>query len=110
MHAGCGTDQTELPSRGSMANTDEEHRYAIRAALAAGAMTLLAIFGTIGVAVVGIVLVGESAFTGSEMLFAFAMAGVVLIVFLAFVFQRLLRIRAEKTGTGSVDIDVGDRT
>jgi hypothetical protein len=92
-----------------MANTDEEHRHAIRAALAAGAMALLAIFGTMGVAVVGI-LVGVSVFSGFEMLFAFAMAGAVLIVFLALIFQRLVRIRAEKTGTGSVDIDVGGPT
>jgi hypothetical protein len=92
-----------------MANTDEEHRYAIRAALAAGAMALLAIFGTIGVAVVGI-LVGVSVLSGFEMLLAFAMAGVVLIVFLALIFQRLVRIKAEKTGTGSVDIDVGGPT
>lgn len=92
-----------------MANTDEEHRYAIRAALAAGAMALLAIFGTIGLTVVGI-LVGVAVFSGFEMLLAFAMAGVVLIVFLALIFQRLVRIRAEKTGTGSVDIDVGGPT
>lgn len=92
-----------------MANADEEHRYRIRAALAAGAMTLLAIFGTIGAAVAGI-LVGVSVFSGLEMLFAFAIAAVVLIVFLAFIFERLVRIRAEKAGTASVDIDVGGPT
>lgn len=90
-----------------MANTDEEHRFAILAALAAGAMALLAAFATIGAAIVGVILVGKSMFSGFEMLVAFAMVGVVLLVFLALVFQRLLRIRAEKTGTGSVDIDVG---
>ena len=73
-------------------------------------MTLLAIFGTMGVAVVGLVVVGESVFSGSEMLVAFAIAGLVLVIFLAFLFQRLLRIKAERTGTGSVDIDVGGRS
>ena len=93
-----------------MAPNDQEHRFATFAGLAAGAMALLAIFATIGGALVGVIVTGESLFSGFEMLVAFALAGVVLLVFLAFLFQRLFRIRAKKTGTGSVDINVGGRT
>jgi hypothetical protein len=91
-------------------STDEQQRTAIRAALAGGAMGVLVIFATLAAAVLSALLVGASVFSGSEMLVAFAIAGLVLVVFLAFVFQRLLRIKAEKTGTGSVDIDVGGPT
>jgi hypothetical protein len=60
--------------------------------------------------VLPLILVGKPLFSGAEMLVAFAIAGVVLVVFCAFLFQRLLRIKAEKTGTGAVDIDIGGPT
>jgi Na+/proline symporter len=96
--------------RRATTNAHDQHRHDTRAALIGAAMALLAAFATLAAAVLPLILVGRSLFSGAEILVAFAILGVVLVVFYAFVFQRLLRLKAEKNGTGSIDIDIGGPT
>lgn len=88
---------------------DDPHHHATRAALIGGGMALGAVSLTLAAVLLSLLL-GVALFTGFEVRAAFAMVAVVLMVFFAFVFQRLFRLKAEASREkGAIDLDIGRR-
>ena len=79
-----------------------------RVALAGAGMGLLAVFTTCGFTLAALAIGGTTVLSGSQILVAFGLVAVALLVFLAFLFGRLLTIRATK-GDDSVEIKAGDK-
>jgi hypothetical protein len=55
----------------------------------------------------GLAIASEPLLSGSQILVAFGIVALVFSVFLAFVFGRLLRIRASR-GDDNIEVDAGD--
>jgi hypothetical protein len=90
-------------------NGHDSHRHDIRAALLGGVLALSAIFMTAAFALLA-ALLGVALLTGNQILVAWGMAALVLIVFFAFAFRRLFRVKVEASREkGAVDIDIGRR-
>jgi hypothetical protein len=64
------------------------------------------VFLTLAAALVALLVTGRSLFSGTEILIAWTILGVVVIVFFAFNFQRLLRLEIKRQDI-SANIDVG---
>jgi hypothetical protein len=61
---------------------------------------------TLAAALVALLVTGQSLLSGTEILIAWAILGVVVIVFFAVIFRRLLRLEVKKQDA-SVNIDLG---
>jgi hypothetical protein len=61
---------------------------------------------TVAGALAALIFAGRTLFSGTEILIAWTILALVLIVYFAFVFRRLLRVEFKKQDT-SLNIDVG---
>jgi hypothetical protein len=86
-----------------------ERKEAARLGLAAGAIGLGASVITGSFALASALLVGTALLSGVELLGAFSLVAVVVLVFLAFLFERVLTIRAEGSETRSLEIKAGEK-
>jgi hypothetical protein len=78
-----------------------------RLALAGGAMGLVSVLITCGFTLGALALAGTPVLSGAQILITFGLVVVVLLVYLAFLFGRALKMRATR-GDDSVEIEAGN--
>jgi hypothetical protein len=64
---------------------------------------------SLGAALIPIAIGAGLLLNGSQLLIAFGLLALVILIFLAFVFERLLKIKAEVSKTRRLEVEAGDK-
>jgi hypothetical protein len=68
-----------------------------------------ALLVSLGAALIPIAIGAGLLLNGSQLLIAFGLLALVILIFLAFVFERLLKIKAEVSKTWRLEVEAGDK-